>query len=167
MLSAAVATRRGPLLFAVLGLGLSAGLAFAAVGVALHAQGPTWPAALLFGAVGAACGMAAAVLRLAQEGVPPPLPVPMPAEELASLLRSTLAEAQRQRRATRVGVPADRRPEAAADAVPVAAAEAGPFAAIDQAVQHAALPASAVSPTSPTGRLGGPAGTQAVSAVLA
>lgn len=120
MLTAAPAGRRGPMLFAVLGLGLSTGLAFAAVGVALYAQGPFWTAAWLFGAFGAFCGVAAAVLRLAQEGVPPPLPVPLPPEELASLLRSTLAEAQRQRRATRSDAPAGHRPAAASDAPPAA-----------------------------------------------
>ncbi len=117
MLSPAVAVRRGPMVFAVLGQGLSTGLGFAALGFALYAAGPAWPAAALFGGFGGVCGVASAVLRLVRDGVPPPLPVPLPADELASLLRSTLAEAQRQRRATRGGSPADRQPLAAADAL--------------------------------------------------
>lgn len=116
MLSPALAVRRGPMLFAVSGQGLSTGLGFAALGFALYAEGPAWPAAALFGAFGAVCGVASAVLRLVRDGEPPPLPVPLPADELASLLRSTLAEAQRQRRATRGGSPADRQPAAAVDA---------------------------------------------------
>lgn len=107
----------GPMLFAVLGQGLSTGMGFAALGMAFYAQGPAQAAAALFGAVGVLCGTAAAILRLLLDGVPAALPESLPAETLAALLRTTLAEAQRQRQASRIGSVADRRPAALAEPV--------------------------------------------------
>lgn len=113
MLSPPTQRTLGPTLFAVFGQGLSTGMGFAALGLALYAQGPaTAAAALLFGAVGALCGATAAILRLVLDGVPAALPVPLPAEALAALLRTTLAQAQQERQASRSGSAADRRPAA-------------------------------------------------------
>lgn len=107
----------GPMLFAVLGQGLSTGMGFAALGLALYAPGPAQAAAALFAAIGAACGVAAAILRLWLDGVPAALPVPLPADSLAALLRTTLAQAQRQRQASRIGSVADRLPALPAEPV--------------------------------------------------
>lgn len=144
-------TRRplGPTLFAVLGQGLSTGLGFAALGLALYAQGPASAAAALFAAVGVLCGTAAASLRLLLEGVPAALPVPLPAEALAALLRNLLAQTQQDRQATRSGSAADRRPSAGAETVPGAAAEiAAPAWAPQPALARArALPADMLANT--------------------
>ena len=144
-------TRRplGPTLFAVLGQGLSTGLGFAALGLALYAQGPASAAAALFAAVGVLCGTAAASLRLLLDGVPAALPVPLPAEALAALLRKLLAHTQQDRQVSRSGSAADRRPSAGAEAVPGAAAEvAAPACAPQPALARArALPADTVVDT--------------------
>ena len=112
----------GPTLFAVLGQGLSSGLGFAALGLALYAQGPAPAATALFGAVGALCGAAAALLRLVIDGVQAALPAPLPADALRTLLR----QAQQERQASRSGSAADRRPAAVAEPLPGLAAQHSP-----------------------------------------
>lgn len=126
MLSPPTPRRLGPTLFAVLGQGLSTGMGFAALGLALYAQGSAPLAAALFGAVGALCGLAAASLRLLQDGVPAALPTPMSADALAALLRAMLAQIQRDRLAGRRGSAADRQPAAMAQALPGPAAQSAP-----------------------------------------
>lgn len=108
----------GPTLFAVLGQGLSTGMGFAALGLALYALGPAPAAAALFGAVGLLCGVAAASLRLVLDGVPAALPVPLSGEALATLLRTALAQAQQERQAARSGSAADRGPATLAEPRP-------------------------------------------------
>lgn len=94
--------------FVVLGEGLSAGLGFAALGVALYAQGPMWAAAAWYGAFGLVAGSARAWLRLRTLGPPQAPPPPLPEAEVTRLLRSALAQAQ-QARAARPGAPARER----------------------------------------------------------
>ena len=118
MLSPPTQRPLGPTLFAVLGQSLSTGMGFAALAMALYAQGPASAAAALFGAVGVLCGAAAASLRLLLDGVPAVLPAPMPADALATLLRTMLAQALQDRQASRSGSAADRRPAAVADPLP-------------------------------------------------
>lgn len=126
MLSPPTLRPLGPTLFAVLGQGLSTGLGFAALGLALYAQGPAQAAAALFGAVGALCGTAAAALRLRLDGVPAALPTPMPADALATLLRTMLDQAQQDRQASRRGSAADRQPASVAQASAVLVPQAAP-----------------------------------------
>lgn len=122
MLSAPIAASPSRRRFAVLGEGLSAGLGFAALGVALYGQGPLWAAAAWFGAFGLLAGMARAWLRLRVVGQPAALPAPLPADDMSQLLRATLARAQQERAARPGGSAADRRPAA----LPQAAAAGAP-----------------------------------------
>ena len=126
MLSLPTPRPLGPTLFAVLGQGLSTGLGFAAVGLALYAQGPAPAAAALFGVLGALCGTAAAILRLRLDGVPAALPARLPADALATLLRTMLAQAQQERQASRSGSAIDRRPAAEAEPLPGLAPQVAP-----------------------------------------
>ena len=105
------AVPRNTFWFVVLGSGLSSAMGFAGVGLALYASGPALLASGLFAAVGAAFGAGLAVLRYRVEGAPAPRAEPMPAEDLARLVRSTLAAAQQERQAGRSGSAADRRPD--------------------------------------------------------
>ena len=148
MLSPPTPRPLGPTLFAVLGQGMSMAMGFAALGLALYAQGPAQAAAALFAAVGAFCGITAASLRLLLQGVPAALPVPLPAEALAAL-RNLLAQAQQDRQATRSGSAADRQPSAVANTWPGAAADVpAPSRAPQPALARArALPADAVADT--------------------
>ena len=126
MLSPPTQRPLGPTLFAVLGQGLSTGMGFAAVGLALYAQGPAPAAAALFGALGALCGATAAILRLRLDGVPAALPAPLPADALATLLRTMLAQALQDRQASRSGSAIDRRPAAVAEPWPGPAPQVAP-----------------------------------------
>lgn len=106
---------QGPLLFALAAGALSSGLGFAAVGIALYARGPIWQAAALFGAVGLLAGLACALLHARDQGLPAgPLAARLPADELASLVRATLAKASQARQASRAASVADRQPAPAA-----------------------------------------------------
>ena len=137
MLTPAAAENPARMRFAVLGEGLSAGLGFAALGVALYAHGPMWAAAAWYGAFGLVAGTARAWLRLRVVGQPAPLPAPLPADQLSELLRATLARAQ-QERAQRTG---GRSPAAAPvpAPTPAAAPAAAPTAA--PAAQRTTRPA--------------------------
>lgn len=106
-----------PLLMVLLG-GASMACAFAAMGVALYAHGPSAAAALLFGSMGALAGLLCAVLQWVFDGLPVPQRAALPAEALARLVRATLASAASERPA-RPGSAADPRP-APADARRVA-----------------------------------------------
>ena len=138
MLTPAAAENPARMRFAVLGEGLSAGLGFAALGVALYAHGPMWAAAAWYGAFGLVAGTARAWLRLRVVGQPAPLP----ADQLSELLRATLARAQ-QERAQRTG---GRSPAAAPvpAPTPAAASAATPTAAL--AAQRTTRPAELTLP---------------------
>lgn len=106
-----------PLLMVLLG-SASMACAFAALGVALYANGPSAAAALLFGSIGGLAGLLCALLQWVVDGLPVPQRAALPAEALARLMRATLASAASERPA-RPGSAADRRP-APADARRVA-----------------------------------------------
>ena len=90
----------------------SAALGFAGLGLALYANGPALSAAVLFGTVGAAAGLACAALHAVFDGLPQPRATPVPGDELARLVRVTLGNAAtgRARGAGRPGTAADRKP---------------------------------------------------------
>lgn len=89
--------------------GSSLACGFAGMGLALYAHGPALAAATLFGLVGFAVGLACATLQMALVGQPSRQTAPLPAPELAALVRATLASAA-QERAARPGSAADRQP---------------------------------------------------------
>lgn len=89
--------------------GSSLACGFAGMGLALYAHGPALAAAALFGLVGFAVGLACATLQMALVGQPSRQTAPLPAPELAALVRATLASAA-QERAARPGSAADRQP---------------------------------------------------------
>lgn len=90
--------------------GLSSGCAFAAVGLALYAQGPlAWDAAWLFGGFGLVAGMACAGLHWVFDGMPAQERSTLAPEALAAMVRATLAGAAAER-AQRPGSAADRKP---------------------------------------------------------
>lgn len=94
--------------------GASLACGFAGLGLALYAHGPALAAATLFGLVGFVSGLGCAVLQTAFVGRPAPQPAALPADELAALVRATLASVAQERadRSTRPGSAADRRPAA-------------------------------------------------------
>ena len=105
--------------------GVSLACGFAGLGLALYANGPALAAAALFGMVGFVSGLGCAVLQTAFVGRPAPQPAALPADELAALVRATLASVAQERadRTTRPGSAADRRPATGtADAAAAAAA---------------------------------------------
>lgn len=87
------------LAFSVLGGSASAALGFAGLGLALYANGPAHAAAALFGAVGAVAGLVCAGLHIVVDGLPKPQPVAAPSDEVARLVRATLAKAASTRTA--------------------------------------------------------------------
>lgn len=102
----------------------SAACGFAAVGLALYAQGPSaGSAALLFGAFGAVAGLLCAALHAVVDGLPAQRGQALSGPALAGLVRATLASAAAERQA-RPGSAADRRPAPAAPPAPVVAARA-------------------------------------------
>lgn len=108
------------LALSVLACGASAGCGFAAVGLALYGAGGPGPysaALLLFGGIGALCGLVCGVLHVAVAGVPVPPRRALPTPELARQVRAVLARAAAERQA-RPGSAADRRPPAAAPDLP-------------------------------------------------
>ena len=119
--------------------GLSCACGFAALGVALYAQGSaTAAAAALFGASGFGVGVLCAALTPWRDPPPAQRTVALSRDALASLLRATLASAASER-AARPGSAADRRPAATAAEALARAATLSPAAA-------AALPSAAVAP---------------------
>lgn len=96
-----------PLLMVLLG-SASMACAFAALGVALYAHGPSVAAALLFGSIGGLAGLLCALLQWVFDGLPVPQRAALPAEALARMVRGTLASAASERPA-RPGSAADRR----------------------------------------------------------
>ncbi len=89
--------------------GASAACAYAAVGVALYAQGPSLVAAWLFAAVGMVAGLICAGLQIVFGDVPAAQQPRLSSEALTVLVRSTLANAAANRPA-RSGSAADRQP---------------------------------------------------------
>jgi hypothetical protein len=133
--------------------GASGACGFAALGVALYAQGQASAAAGLFGAVGFVTGAVCAALPWRRGPAPAPRPQAVSAEALASMLRATLASAASER-AARPGSAADRRPaQVAADALAQAAAPSAPPAAQPVAAATAAgQPAARRAPVAGQGR---------------
>lgn len=99
-----------PLLMVLLG-SASMACAFAALGVALYANGPSVAAALLFGSMGGLAGLLCALLQWVVDGLPLPQRAALPAEALARRVRATLAGAASaaSERPARPGSGADRR----------------------------------------------------------
>ena len=88
---------------------ISAALGFAGLGLALYANGPAGPAALLFGTVGAVAGALCSGLHIVFDGPPQVQPAAVPVDELARLVRATLANAAGPRPAGS-GTARDRQP---------------------------------------------------------
>lgn len=117
--------------------GCSLACGFAGLGLALYAHGPALAAATLFGMVGFVSGLGCAVLQTAFVGRPAPQTAALPADELAALVRATLASVAQERadRTSRPGSAADRRPAAVPIPVPasVPTTTAEPAAAVASA----------------------------------
>ena len=105
--------------------GASGACGFAALGVALYAQGPSQAAALLFGGFGFASGALCALLPSLRRRLPSHRHAELPGPALVGMVRATLASAAAAERPARSGTAANRRPaKAAATTLAAAAATA-------------------------------------------
>ena len=118
--------------------GLSGAAGFAAVGMALYAQGPlAWDAAWLFAGFGLVAGLVCSALHWVFDGMPAQERSTVSPDALAAMVRATLAGAAAER-AQRPGSAADRRPTPS-PAQPVAPVPAHQVeaATTSQAAEHA------------------------------
>lgn len=130
------------LVFALFVSGASMACGFAAVGLALYAHSPSVnAAAALFGSYGFVVGLLCGGLHLVLDGLAVRAQSPLTSEEMAGLVRATLAHAVTERK-TRAGSAVDRKTVA----VPTAAAVTPQPAA---APVHAPAPVAVARPRVP------------------
>lgn len=133
------------LVFALFVSGASMACGFAAVGLALYAHSPSVnAAAALFGSYGFVVGLLCGGLHLVLDGLAVRAQSPLTSEEMAGLVRATLAHAAAERKA-RAGSAADRK-TAAVPTVPTAAAVTPQPAAVPV---HAPAPVAVARPRVP------------------